>query len=38
MSKSNRCPHCGKVIGYMPELDVYDKKTKLPDCPYRKRH
>lgn len=32
----NRCPHCNKTIGYMPERDVNNKKLKLPDCPYRK--
>lgn len=32
-----KCPYCRKTIGYMPEYDVNGKKTKLPDCPYRKK-
>lgn len=33
----NKCPHCNKTIGYMPAEDVFGNKTKLPECPYRKR-
>lgn len=33
----NRCPHCGKAIGFMPDKDAYGKKTNLPDCPRRKK-
>lgn len=33
----SKCPHCSKTVGLMPEVDVFGKKTGLPDCPYRKR-
>lgn len=34
---SNYCPYCKKTIGHMPTRDVFDKPTRLPDCPYRPR-